>query len=317
MHKSCSTYVGRFLRPLSYCLVAVALLFLFEKLWANWQTIVAQEATGNIVSVLGWGAVFYAGNCFLLSAAWYQLLVWQGVKRARFALCHRVYARTQIAKYLPGNIFHYAGRQVVGKRAGLGDAALAMASLHEIIGVIVASGTIALAGVAFLGLGGTQIASIEIAWVLLLVLSVPAVLSIALIKWPKMRSRLGLQVRPLPAMFRYLGLTYLLYLLFFLLLGGILFAVVQVVSDVRSIGGAGQIITAFSVSWMLGYITPGSPAGLGVREAVLVILLTGLVGEPESVLVALVFRGISLLGDLLFFLTSFAGVRGGAPVDPE
>ena len=52
-------------------------------------------------------------------------------------------------------------------------------------------------------------------------------------------------------------------------------------------------------------MTPGAPGGLGVREAVLVTLLTGAVlGPSESLLVAVLLRAVTIAGDLLFFLTS-------------
>ena len=54
---------------------------------------------------------------------------------------YAVYGRTQIAKYLPGNCFHFAGRQLLGRRLGHGQRRLALASLIEtILAIAIACG---------------------------------------------------------------------------------------------------------------------------------------------------------------------------------
>ena len=99
--------------------------------------------------------------------------------------------------------------------------------------------------------------------------------------------------------------VYALYLLFYLAAGGLLLAVVYGVARVPDPGTGGVIITAFSLSWILGFLTPGSPAGLGVREAALVAVLSHFIGEANSLFAALIFRAITSGGDLFLFLISF------------
>jgi len=48
-------------------------------------------------------------------------------------------------------------------------------------------------------------------------------------------------------------------------------------------------------------LTPGAPAGLGVREAILLVLLSDHVGDAKILLAAIVGRAITVLGDLLFY----------------
>ena len=50
----------------------------------------------------------------------------------------------------------------------------------------------------------------------------------------------------------------------------------------------------------------GEGMGMGVREAVMILLLTSIIGEPAAALVALVFRLVTTLGDIVFFLISLA-----------
>ena len=63
---------------------------------------------------------------------------------------------------------------------------------------------------------------------------------------------------------------------------------------------------SFILSWFIGFITPGSPAGLGIRE----LMLAKTIGQsiPASDLACIVFlsRVISVLADIIYFLISLA-----------
>jgi glycosyltransferase 2 family protein len=94
----------------------------------------------------------------------------------------------------------------------------------------------------------------------------------------------------------------LLHLAFFAVGGLILWTVAE---PVRA-RGAPQLellgaISALAVGWWAGFVVPGAAAGLGVREAVLVLTLEPHLGGDGAVLAALALRVVTALGDLLFF----------------
>jgi glycosyltransferase 2 family protein len=73
------------------------------------------------------------------------------------------------------------------------------------------------------------------------------------------------------------------------------------------------IIGGYAFAWALGFVVPGAPAGLGVREAVLVGTLGGVFPENSVLISAVLFRVITTLGDSLFFLNAtLVGVHPGA-----
>jgi len=51
-----------------------------------------------------------------------------------------------------------------------------------------------------------------------------------------------------------------------------------------------------------GYIIPGAPGGLGVREAILVAALGPVYGEGTAVALAIIYRVCSITADGLAFL---------------
>lgn len=93
-----------------------------------------------------------------------------------------------------------------------------------------------------------------------------------------------------------------LYLLFFILTS-IVFVIIarQVSGQAIHWTSTGPIVVLFSVAWVIGFITPGAPGGIGVREALLLFLLTPVIGEEVSLRTAFWFRGVTILGDGFFF----------------
>jgi hypothetical protein len=100
----------------------------------------------------------------------------------------------------------------------------------------------------------------------------------------------------------------LLYAAFFSITGAILFPLLccldregaPTLSTIAPM--IGSCISSFALAWIAGFVTPGASAGLGVREAVLVMALEGTVGAAEAATAALALRLVTTLGDGLFFV---------------
>ena len=60
------------------------------------------------------------------------------------------------------------------------------------------------------------------------------------------------------------------------------------------------VIGAYVLAWLAGLVTPGAPAGVGVRELVLLALLKGSVGQTELLLAVLLGRLVTVSGDVAF-----------------
>ena len=60
-----------------------------------------------------------------------------------------------------------------------------------------------------------------------------------------------------------------------------------------------MLLGAFALSWVVGVLLPLLPAGLGPRDAVLVVALTGPTGAGAAAAVALSLRVVSIMAELL------------------
>ena len=56
-----------------------------------------------------------------------------------------------------------------------------------------------------------------------------------------------------------------------------------------------------SLSFILGYITPGVPGGIGIREAVMVYFFSTFIPEDQILSSAIIFRITTIIGDFIAF----------------
>lgn len=234
----------------------------------------------NWLFVFGLGIVYGLGGS-LLALAWRNLLRQFGTTVSP-ATAVRIYGISQLAKYVPGNLAHIAGRQALGIAEGLVGWTLAKSAVWEL-------GTIAAAAVPF-GL-------------LTLPLIAPTV-SVAL----GVGGFLALVSLTIILAYRLIGPSIaraFAYYTGFLAISGVLFvALVTLVSDEYDGTHLAwlPLCGSYVVAWLCGFATPGAPAGIGVRELMLLFLLNGLMSDADLTLTVLLARIVTAAGDLLFFL---------------
>jgi uncharacterized membrane protein YbhN (UPF0104 family) len=77
------------------------------------------------------------------------------------------------------------------------------------------------------------------------------------------------------------------------------------------------VFCAFAISWVIGFLAVPIPAGVGVREAVLVALIPG-IGAAPLLAASLALRLLSIAAEVLaFFVNKFVNRRhGGIELPP-
>jgi glycosyltransferase 2 family protein len=223
----------------------------------------------------------YFSSCFLLAFAWHNILLYLNL-RVQPAWSIRTYGISQLAKYIPGNIFQFASRQAIGVSEGLPGIPLAKSIFWELL-LIASSGV--LFGVLILPMVWRQVSQI-----LSIALFLASGCAYFFIMYKKVNRWIGLSVG---------------YYLAFLCISGCIFLViartisVDLLNDPRIfliIGGA------YVFAWLVGLITPGAPAGAGVREAVIFLLLFQVLSQQDLLLAIILTRVVTILGDVFFYL---------------
>lgn len=259
-------------------------------LWQNarWSALVGAVAVG---------AVVYSTLTALLGLAWWWLLGAYG-RRPDWVSGVAIWARTQIAKYLPGNVFHYVGRHALGRGAGVGHTALAGAAVLELVSLLLAALLVQAGSVA--QARHSQSLSLPAATMLVLVAAVgwPLVDSL-LRRIPFIRTRMeGFVTLSLTRRMLLLGPTMLLHVAFLLGTGAILSGLSRAAWPELNVYWT-DVIWVYALAWMAGTVTPGAPGGAGVREAVLTALLSERLGAAHAATAAVALRLVTVVGDIL------------------
>jgi len=69
------------------------------------------------------------------------------------------------------------------------------------------------------------------------------------------------------------------------------------------------IIGLYALSWVAGYLTPGAPNGLGIREAVMLMFLGGILDEGMLLSSIVIHRAVSVVGDVFIYGVGLAYVK--------
>lgn len=254
-------------------------------------------------------AAFLSVAVVVVSAwAWRQLLAGSGEAWATRPL-FMVMATTQLAKYVPGNIAQHLGRVAYALSLGMNAPALAASLLFETllllgVGVVIGLAVLTLDARAANLLGESAAAPLVL---LALVLAVAGFglawvmprLQALLAKSAWVRERFRLDA-PAPKS-GVLARAAFAYATCYALLGFGLWLIMQALG----VGGGPGLLYltgTFALAWLLGFLAPGVPAGLGAREGALLLLLDG--RAPDDVVLATIVaaRLASVVGDLVCFL---------------
>jgi hypothetical protein len=224
--------------------------------------------------------------------------------RAVLVVC----ALGQAGKYVPGNVGQYLGRAVLARRHGVPLRDSAFTLLLETAGLILAA-----AACAALAGGQSSTPSGRIALLAGAAVATPCLLLIGarrLAPWLRAhlpaawREKLGSGPLPVPSAATLIACL-ALYILSFCSGGGSVYLLARGLFAVPP-GDWTLAIPAYALSWVAGFVTPGAPGGLGVREALLVAGTSPLYGPGPALSVALALRVVTVLGDGLAFLLGLA-----------
>lgn len=260
--RSLAQIAGVFLMLASFCFIGLLV-------WSHRQLVLDFHPSLGGLIVLALGATLYGAAGLLLASAWRFLLRWSGEEAVGWHESRRIYARTQVAKYVPGNVMQLLGRHVIGRQAGWSHVGLVISSAFEILSLLSVSSVIAIVGLATSGL---QIGLLSVPLLLVLFAGLIAFaftfvrMAPRLIvgRWPEVANRV--ESCEISALWP----VVLLHAVFFLIGGLILLLVCEVVLEAPiELGHWPALLSLFAIARTAGVITPGAPSGLGIRETVL------------------------------------------------
>ena len=272
-------------------LIGLSLLFLVLAIRdASSADILSRTEEGDAAAIVLGGGV-YALLLVLLARGW-SLAPGSVLPEIGYRQAIAVYGTSILPKYIPGSMLQYGSRQLLGQRLGWDARMLAQASVLEVTLHVVCSLAVAL--VLLAPLAG-KAAMDGMFWY---VAAISIALAAALVALVVFRRSVSASVMIGSTLFQ---LAFFAGLAGLAMLCGYLFGVTA--EALPAVGGL------FLLSWLIGFVVPLAPGGLGVREAAGVALLSGLIGVESALLIQASMRIISLIGDVLIFLAGLACQR--------
>jgi hypothetical protein len=255
----------------------------------------------NQLDMMKWAAllglaILYGASGVLLAFAWRELLAYLG-ETVRGLWAVRTYGVSQLAKYIPGNIIHLAGRQAIGVGAGLPNLPLIKSAIWEHV-------TIVSVGAIFGSLLLPSFTQIPAALAAIIFAAVLA--ACTWIAARRFASHLAWAVVFQAGFLAAAGLTF--------------FCILILVAPDNLISARIAILVcgAYVVATVAGIVTPGAPAGLGVREVALYALLHVEFSEPDLLIAIFFSRVITVAGDAFFYFVAALLPKGPASdMDPS
>jgi len=294
----------KLVKVLGNIVMLIAVIFIVKKI-IDMDIDFSQLKSTSVISALIISFVIQTAIVVMGCFPWLVFTQALSGKKIPFSKTMPVYTQSNIYKYLPGNVFQYVGRNKLASDMQISHVDVACATVMDIffcvfstgiISAVLLGGTIA----KLIGKYGKNFLIIGIC-----VISVVAVILFVL--YFKFRDKFRQYISRYSKIFkgsnRFEMIKGILYYFLQNTVSAFMyyFSMKLIFGDTS--GDFSLIITltgAFMFAWIIGFITPGAPGGIGIRESVMIFVF----GEAheEIMLFVLVMRISSIFADVMAFV---------------
>ena len=279
-------------------IIVVVFFFLIRNLVLNWSKIPFEKLHVDV-------SLLVLSFCALIVYFIIYSKSWQAIMQAlgapiTFPQSTWMIATTQIGKYLPGKVWYIVGRVYVGKKANLEGKKLTISMVLE-LGLVYITGGIIFAFTTLIA------GEYETIWLIITILLTIAAIIILhprilgyvsnfflrIMKKPEIQ--LTLTYKQIAQISVYFFGIWIAQIIGFYLLISAIFPV--------SFFGIFKVASAYALAWMSGSVAVFAPAGLGVREGMMTLLLSSILPTPLAIAISFIARiWVTIFEFSLFFV---------------
>lgn len=214
-----------------------------------------------------------------------------------------IYVKSNLYKYLPGNIMHYVGRNQIAVETEASHGQVALCTVTEMMAACIGG---LLAGLLFSYsyvqewlIGNKFILKKGLIFIIIAIVAA-IILGIVIFRKSNIKEKCLHIIKGVNPLFL---VGFVLYYFLNQITQGLMFMkLLQSMGVVLAPKYSLSVIGVYAFSWLIGFVVPGAPGGLGVREAMLSVFL-GSVVSPDMLSAAVVInRIITIFGDILAFI---------------
>ena len=302
-------------------LMIVSLVFVARSLITAWQNdegfAISMLASPWIVGGL-LGVAALEGFGIMLAGLNFRALLRNvsGVACDR-ALAVKVYTESNVYKYIPGGVMYVAGRNRLAVEVDeLSHGKVALSTVLEGISMVI--GVVVVAMVFSFNHSVTYIQTLDMLPIILLIVGVVLLIAIPVVY--SLRHRIGGGLKKLFSNMEKLNWIVIVKRVGF----GIVLMFSYSATFLMTLTLLGQALTfelgfaiigLYLLAWLAGFLTPGAPSGLGIREAVMMMFLADFVDVSVLIAAMVLHRMLTVLGDLFAYVLAFGimHLKKGSP----
>ena len=217
-----------------------------------------------------------------------------------FFKCFHIYNTTQLAKYIPGSVWQWVGRGGIYQQEGLKYKQIKDSLLYEIVWLIcgafsVGIITICVSDFHFIN---TLISSIIPEDIRPLVLCISALTLLFALLLKRFHKSFSVVFKYRPT-----AIIALIHFLIWITLGTSYWFTLSPYANSISLV---FVIGVYAISFVIGFLVPFAPAGLGIREAVLVAAMTPFMDVDTAIWAATINRILYSLSEIFLVISSYS-----------
>lgn len=294
----------KYIKILGNVVTIVAVFFVIKKLWSidvDYSVLLQKENFLALAIVIIVSASIVACNYM----PWKRLVELFSNTQLPHGDCILVYSKSNLLKYVPGNVFQYVGRNSLAVQKNIPHIQVATATLIDVALTVVSAAFIS---VFFLSdyilefLKGYQ----SVVWIvgIILILLLLIVIGFFIFWKEEVMKKLSKYHYVMTKKSIKVILFGLAYYIVVMMISSLMYMIVLIY--VLHVPMTTEIFfllfSAFTLSWLVGFITPGAPAGIGIREAVMMGVTGNIIGLDMITLSMVILRILSIIADVLAFV---------------
>ena len=277
----------------------ICFTFIGTSIYGNFESLYSQKITSQGILLLLWGILFSILSIIINAYAWQLLINNIGCKYSKLNII-KLFLTTNIYKYLPGGIWHFVSRYK--------KLCLEYSTEKSIEAILLEPLLMLVAGIFFIPIGSQNLSLFMLCWSSTFVF-LPGVrqFSIKILKVLKssiftsneqlkefkyVHKKQDISVKILyPFKPLFVEIIFVLFRFFGFLCCMKAFSLGSLISP-------GELMSSFSLAWIIGLVVPAAPGGLGVFESVILFRLSSYLPEAPLLATLLSYRLVSTISDV-------------------
>lgn len=301
--KSLKNNLNKSLKIIGNIITIVAIFYVIKRLMNNdydYSQLLVSKNIFPMLIIIVVQSVMVMTNAF----PWKILVEMLTERKVPFVETIPVYVSANLMKYVPGNVFQYVGRNQLAVRNRLPHLPVALATMLDVLITVIAA---AIISIFFLYDFIEKYLRVN-SWMQTALIIVGIIIVLAVFLMFLFRNQIWKKIENYSYLFSTKSiktiLVALIYYIIVLMISSLMYLIVVIYITDTPLSSQVflQLFSAYTLAWLVGFITPGAPGGIGIKELVMVAVTGGYIGTDVITLSMVIIRILLVVADCIAFV---------------